>query len=270
MQRRTWIGTALVAATVCAASGAAAQERVEVYENTARVLDQGRLRLGLFAFDYGLIDGVSIGIDVPAWLSRAYSDLLLPNVHVKFRLFDAGPVQFSGRAAVYYGTLNTSSTNGQLAVFPLSLFGSVQILPRVWLHADGSYTYGRAFGSTDIGKAKLGDAELGTRTAQAGLMLEWRLTRLLALLARGRYQFYERPIVVRGSGNYDAYTRIDLAAEAQPRTSHPWLVVGGAALTWTHVGFIVGAGYGEYVVPGSNLVLPYKGVIPEIELTVQF
>jgi hypothetical protein len=101
-------------------------------------------------------------------------------------------------------------------------------------------------------------------------MVEWRLSRVIGLIARGRYQIYDRPLVVRGSTAPDAYTNIDFEAEASPRDSRPWLLVGGVFFSWKHVGFLVGAGYGQYVVPGSNLVIPYEGVIPEVALTVQF
>jgi hypothetical protein len=249
---------------------ALAQERVEVYDGTARTLDKGTVRLGLFSFDYGITHRIAVGIDVPAWVTRTFSDVLAPNVHLKVALFELGPVSFTGQAAGYYVTLSGGEGKGQVTLVPLSLFASAKILPRVFLHGEGTYTYAEGTGSVDIGRAEVANGTVGTRSGQAGLMIELRLTRWLALLGRGRYQFYERPLVVRGGSNLDPYTRVDVNAEAASKYAHPYLVTASLAFTWTHVGFTVGGGFGQYTVPGSNLVIPYRGLIPEAQLVVQF
>ena len=101
-------------------------------------------------------------------------------------------------------------------------------------------------------------------------MVELRLTRVIALTARGRFQPYSTPIIAQGSSMPDAFTTATASLEAQPAHPHPAMGVGAVALTWKHVGVIAGGGYGHYFLPGANLALSYKGIIPEASLWAVF
>ena len=114
------------------------------------------------------------------------------------------------------------------------------------------------------------EGSVATRNWQGGAMLEYRLSPVVGLLARGRVQAFSSPLVVRGEGQLDPYTTADFAAEYTPIHEHPWVAVGAVAMTWKHVGLIVGGGYGQFFIPGGNVPVAYRGFAPEASLWALF
>jgi hypothetical protein len=285
--RRRWV-TAYAVATVLLVSGRPrAQEPVIVSpppsepkpaerpnvvpldEHTAHMIGARRFKLGVLAFDYGVTDRISFGTDPPVWAIGAVRSVFVPNLHVKGNFLHTAAVDVSGQVAGFYAGIGNTNASGQLVIVPLTLFVSTRLTPRLWLHLEGAYNWSRAWGAGDIAKTDF----YGTvvmRTAQVGAMAELRISRVVALLLRGRYQFYETPIVFQGSGMLDPYTHADASLEATPLKSHPAMGIAGVALTWKHVGVVAGAGYGHYFVPGANLALPYNGIVPEGSLWALF
>jgi hypothetical protein len=244
-------------------------DAVPIDENTARLIGQRRLKLGILAFEYGLTDWLSFGTDPPEWAVRAFTSILVPNLHVKGQFFHSSAVLVSGQVGVYAADINHGTASGWLITVPLTLYASGRILPWFWLHLEGAYNFARAWGSGDVEKTDV----LGTgvaRTIQVGAMAELRVNRVVAFLVRGRYQPYESNIVFEGSGMVDAYTTANASLELNPLVRHPAMVTGSIALTWKYVGVILGAGYGHYFLPGANVALQYNGVVPEGALWAVF
>jgi hypothetical protein len=235
---------------------------VPIDEHTARMIGARRFKLGILAFDYGITDWLSVGTDPPAWAIRSVASVLVPNLHVKGRFLKTSVVEISGQVGAYYTNVSRDTASGHVAIVPLTLFVSTQILPRLALHLEGSYNWSRAWGSGDVASTDVYGTAI-MRTAQVAAMLELRLTRVIHLIARGQYQYYSTPIVFEGDGMLDPYTQATASLEVQQLANNPAMAIGGVALTWKHVGVIAGAGYGHYFVPGSNLALPYEGIVPE-------
>jgi hypothetical protein len=101
-------------------------------------------------------------------------------------------------------------------------------------------------------------------------MVEYRLSPLIGLLARGRVQMFTSPLVIKAEGPLDPYTTAELAANYRPTIENPWVALGAVAFTWRHVGAIAGVGYGQYFIPGGNLPVSYQGITPEASLWVVF
>jgi hypothetical protein len=242
---------------------------VPLDENTARMIGARRLKLGIFAFDYGVTDHFSFGVDPPEYALKSFTSILVPNLHFKGMFVRTSVVEVSGQVAGYYASISNSTASGRLLVIPLTLYVSVKLASPVWLHLEGAYNFSRAIGSGDLSRANI-DGAVVMRTAQAGAMLEFRLTRVVALTARGRYQFYSTPIIAEGSSMLDPFTTATASLEAQSPHPHPAMGVAAVALTWKHVGVIAGGGYGHYFLPGANLALSYKGIIPEASLWAVF
>ena len=239
-------------------------------ERTAYTIGARRLKLGLLAFEYGLTERISVGTDPPAWAARAFVSVLIPNLHLKALFFERGPLAVAARAGVYYAYLGgggNGGSAGNLVTAPLSLFPSVRLASRVWLHAEATYLFARAFGTGNTDNADINGA-VAARAAQAGAMFEVRLTRIFSLLALGRYQFYSGPLVFGGTAEIDPSTTVRVDAEMRPRVEHPWQTVGGAAFLWRHVRLIVGAGYGYYFVPGLSVAIPERTFFPDASLSV--
>jgi hypothetical protein len=242
---------------------------VPIDENTARMIGRHRLKLGVFAFDYAPTEWLSFGTDPPEWAIRSVTSVLVPNAHIKGQFLRTPYVEVAGRVAGYYASINHAEANGHLWMVPLELYVSTHVARPLWLHFEGAYNWARGSGAGDVSKTDV----FGTvvqRTVQLGLMAELRLSRVVALFARGRYQPYETPIIFQGGGMIDPYTNVQASLEAKPVSAHPAMGVAGVALTWKHVGLIAGAGYGHYFLPGANLALPYNNVVPEGSLWVLF
>jgi len=238
-------------------------------ERTALMVGARRLKLGVVFFEYGITEHLSVGTQPAAWVLRAFKPVLVPNLNVKFQFVDRDPVWLSAMVAGYYGNISGGQVSGQVLVAPLSLFASVRPTRRLYLHAEGTYVFARAFGDGDLSQAQIGGT-LVARAVQAQLMAEVRVVRWLSLIALGRGQPYTSAIRASGSGPIDPYTTGSVDAELAPRIEHPWAIVGGVALLFEHFHLAVGAGYGTYFVPGMDVPLQQRGFVPDGSLAVLF
>jgi hypothetical protein len=236
-------------------------------ERTALTLGAGKLQLGILAIRYGITDWLVIGTDPPAWAIRSVASVLVPNLHVKIVAVRRANLWVAGRAAAYYVFSNGGSqASTHAAVIPLSVFVSGRVVDKLWLHGEGTYVVAQVSGANDLGRKDLRGAA-AANAGQLGLMAELRLNRTVALTATGRLQVYTSRVNLQGSGTVgDVQMNID--GRLTPRVEHPWEAIAGIALLWTHVRLMVGAGYGNYFVPGMDVPLPDKGFVPDALLTV--
>jgi hypothetical protein len=238
-------------------------------ERTAHTVGGQHLKLGLLAVEYGVTDRFAVGVDPPAWAARAVLPFLIPNLHAKAVLIDQVSFALSIRGAGYYADLKREdNAPGSLVAVPVSLFASIRLAPRWWLHGEGTYLYAHAFG----GGGDLDDADLNgavaTRSTQLGAMLEYRATRVVSLTALGRYQAYSGPLVFSGTATLDPYTTAEVEGELRPRVEHPWQAVGGVAFLWPVVRIVLGVGYGHYFIPGFTIALPDRTIVPDLSVSV--
>jgi hypothetical protein len=236
-------------------------------ERTAYMVGRHTLKLGILAFEYGILQQLSIGTAPPAWVLRSVIDILIINLHLKYQILDRDPVAVAVMAAGYYGNLDKANFSGNLLDVPLSAFVSVKVHPRITLHAEGTYVYARVFGTGDLTRASLGGATAGS-AGQLGLMVQYRLTRIFSLTATGRYQLWVSDLPLSGSSTIDPYTSATLSGQFVPGVQHPWEAIGGIAVLWRYVHLIVGAGYGYYFVPGLDIANTKKTFVPDASLAV--
>jgi hypothetical protein len=235
---------------------------------TAYTVGANTLQLGLLAFNYGITNHLDIGVDPPYWLARSVIPVLIPNLHLKDTFLDAGPVTLSIQLSGYWAVLQTTNAqNASLIAAPVSLFGSLRLLDRLWLHGEGAYVYAQAFGSGDFHQLHLGGA-VASQTVQIGAKLEWRLTHVFSLTATGRYQVYTADLAFQASSNVDPYTTANVEGRAMAMVSHPWEAIGGVAFLWQHIHLILGAGYGYYFVPGVAIAYPQRMFVPDGDFAV--
>jgi hypothetical protein len=237
-------------------------------ERTARTVGARTLKLGVLAFDYGIIEKLSVGTDPPAWAARAFISVLIPNLHLKGIVFERDPVQVAVEVAGYYGQLvSEGSASGHIVVVPVSLFASVRLHDRWFLHGEGAYNFAKAYGTGDLNNGDL-NGNVATRTFQLGAMLEYRLRDHIALTAVGRYQAYSGPLAFGGTAMLDPYTSVTLNGQATPRVAHPWTAIAGVAFLWSRVHLSLGVGYGYYFIPGMNIAYPKQTVVPDASLAI--
>jgi hypothetical protein len=237
-------------------------------ERTAFMVGRNTLKLGILAFEFGILQQLSVGSDPPAWAVRAVAKVWVPNAHLKYQIVNRDPIWLALLGAFYYARLDsTNDVNGHLIDVPISLFATVKVHPRIHLHAEGAYVFARVAGSGDLTKAQWnGSAPL--RAGQAGLMAQFRISRIVSLTATGRYQFYVADIPFEGSGSLDPYTSATVRGQLSPGVRHPWEVIGGVAVLWKHFHMIVGGGYGYYFLPGLDIPNSTRTFVPDVSLSV--
>jgi hypothetical protein len=240
---------------------------VELEERTAYMVGEHKLKIGILAFEYGIMRQLSVGTDPPSWALRAFTSVLVPNLHLKFQIFDRDPVAVAVQAAGYYGDISRSNFNGNVLDIPLTLFVSVKVHPRITLHAEGAYVFARVFGTGDLTQATLSGAT-AVRAGQVGLVFQYRVTRIFSLTATGRYQFYSADLPLSGSSMTDPYTTASLNGQFVPPVEHPWEAIGGVAFLWEHFRLTLGAGYGYYFLPGLDIANTKKTFVPDASIAV--
>jgi hypothetical protein len=266
--RRSVVTAVLLLASGGIAKTAAADDLPRLDERTALMLGAHRLKIGILAFDYGLTERLSFGTDPPAWAARAFLPVLVPNLHVKLAVLQMDPFFLTVQGAGYFVALqDQGSASGNLTAFPASLFASFRMRPQIWFHGELTYEWVRAWGAGDLNDAGLAGQAV-TRTAQAGAIFQFQITRIFSITATGRYQFYAGPLAFDGSSTLDPYTTVTVRGQAATRVSHPWSAVGGVAFLWRHFHLIVGAGYGYYFVPGINIAYPKLGFVPDASVSL--
>ena len=210
--------------------------KIPIDEHTAFTVPRHAVKIGVLTMDFGVAEGLSIGIDPAPYLARAFGDLFVPNLHLKGVLLQNHIGTISGQIAGYYGFIRDGpSARWAGAHRSRSAVRSGQLSSRVWLHLEVNYNHAHAVSSDLGGKAEF-EGSVATRNWQGGAMLEYRLSPVVGLLARGRVQAFSSPLVIRGEGQLDPYTTADFAAEYTPIHEHPWVAVGALAMTWQHVG----------------------------------
>lgn len=236
-------------------------------ERTAYMVGKHTLKFGILAFEYGIMQQLSVGSDPPSWALRAVTSVLVPNLHLKLQILDRDPVAVAVLAAGYYATVSQSNFSGNLLNIPLSLFVSVKVHPRITLHAEGAYVYARVFGTGNVTQASLDGAGVA-RAGQVGLMVQYRVTRIFSLTATGRYQFYLADVPLSGTTTIDPYTTGTLSGQYVPAVQHPWEAIGGVAFLWRYFHLILGAGYGYYFLPGLDIANTRKTIVPDASIAV--
>jgi hypothetical protein len=240
---------------------------VQLDERTAYMVGKHKVKIGLLELEYGILQQLSIGTDTPAWALRAFTNVLLPNLHLKYQVFYQEPVAVTLHVAGYYGDISRSGFNGSLLDLPISLFVSVKVHPRITLHAEATYVFSRVFGTGDLTRAQLDGATV-VRAGQLGLMAQYQVNHFFSLLATGRYQVYMANLPLSGSAMTDPYTTASLSGQYVPAVKNPWEVIGGAAFLWEYFRLTAGAGYGYYFVPGMDVANNRKTFVPDLSIAV--
>jgi hypothetical protein len=242
-------------------------ERVD--EGTALTLGGQVLKLGILAFDYGITDRINVGTDPPMWLLRTAESVLVPNLHLKVIAYRWNHLWLTGQAAFYYATLSKGDASGSLWAIPLTAFASYEIDPKWWIHGEVTYNIVWGNGVGDLSQTTLGGAA-ATRAVQLGVTGEYRIRPTIAITLRGRVQVYTARLALSGSTNPDAFTSIAVDARVDPRNAHPWEIVPAVAFLWQRIRLSAGVGYGNYFVPGMDVPLTERGIVPQASFSVLF
>jgi len=270
--RLGFLVAAVVAALASAPDAARAyhDDETEIVVDTAHTLDRGEVRLGLWRLDWGVLDAVDLGTYTLVWA------VPLPNAQIELRPWRDGRWALSFRTGLYYTDsdwlywLDTDSTFSA-GIWPFELYFTAPLSRRWALTFLSAWTTVFLQGTYDPDEF-LGAAAVDN--LQLGLSVEWRASRVVALVLSLRWLAFER---ARGDARFvshpDELTTIEivgaasLQGESVRNAAHLML---SSVLSWESFNLRIGVGAGNYNVPSLNLMLPDKSLIGELDLYFRF
>jgi hypothetical protein len=225
-------------------------------------------RVGLYKASATIADRIEVGTYVWPWILRA------PNLFAKLRFLSIGPWQWAVEAGFF--RLDTAAIDRSAQDPPvftagaLSLVTSIEIGRRHQLSNKLVGTAVRAHGAVNE-KTLAGTGRAGLTNLQYVLAYEFRVSRSLALVLTGRYQFFQ---VIDGNASFttqpDDYTSIEVVAAARDDSTlnfrNAFSIVPAIAWSWSTFNLRVGIGYGNFNVPGVNFMTEQRVPIPELDL----
>ncbi len=267
-------GLGLVACLLTSPAQAFHTDRVRTIFGNAFVLDKGEWEIGPFRANVGALEQLQFGTYFLPLL------ILAPSLEAKLLLFQNERFAVSVRPSVFYADLSflhrfygigSSDTNIKMWVVPVEGYVSAIIRSRFTLTASLVFTGVRGSGRYDPEDFK------GTAAAsnlQAGLGFEWRINRVTALLFQSRFFALQQ---VGGAGtvtvDVDDATDAYITASGAPvfaDVDQGYSFSASALLSFAHFNLRAGMGYGNYNLPGINLVVPERIFFPEFDLFWRF
>jgi len=248
-------------------------EHVRVIDQTAYTLEGGRFRLGLFKFQVGIFDFLTVGTYTLPWA------VLAATVHAKLRLVEAGPFAVSVQAGFAYFDsrrlqwLNDEIGSAVVTVLPVEAQLSYRPVDALSLSFGAAYTEVAVDGELSVeafNGAGRGAADNFQLTGNA----ELRMSSTLALVVELRWLMLQRVAANANATLYpDAFTVVVVHGGAAARdfeVRDAFSVVPSLLLTLGVFNLRLGVGYGNYNVPLVNFVLPERTLIPEADLYFLF
>ncbi len=243
---------------------------VRLLDTTAYSLHRRRVRIGLMKLSYGIIDQLQVSTYTMPWILGAIFEDVAPNLELKSTLYNRKRLALSVSAGFLEGTIKQSDdTKARYFLIPVSVASSVRINPEVSTHFGAFYTAvnGDAEGGDDIEGAAVIDF------LQLWGMLEWRVSRVVALTFTVRWVPYVSDVVVNGSLDVDNLT-IDVALEQNvDELRNAFAVIPGFVFSWDRANIRLGVGYSSFFVEGFFLVVPgdvLSNIAPEFDVFVRF
>jgi hypothetical protein len=242
-------------------------------DTTAYSLARRRVRLGLMQLSYGIIDQLQVTTFTMPWILGAIFEDVAPNVALKSTFFDRRRLALSVGAGFLTGAIEQpDDTKIRYFILPVSFAASVRINSDVSTHFGARYT------------AVSGDAESqpeGTAVEGAVVvdflqlygMLEWRLSRVVALTFTVRWVPYVSQLNVNGTVDTGNPTiGVELEADLS-ELQNSFAVIPGFVFSWDRANIRLGVGYSDFFVDGFYVVIPgdvLSNISPEFDVFVRF
>jgi len=248
----------------------------ERVDRTAYTLKGGELSLGIRTAELGIVDELMIGTYVPTWFAGPVLGEPIPTGFVKLRDPFHGPFALSVRAAAVYVDadvlasryLENPGSTASVWILPLSLAASYRFGKRFSQSVEGTYV-GVAAAGDRAGHASIRGAVTSTNVTLSTLS-ELRLSRVFALTLLAKLMVYRGDAHV--TTEFETETTevsANLGAE-KPYSGVVAAIVPGFSLSFSHVNFELGVGYGNIWLPGVELPIRGRSIVPEGNLYVRF
>jgi hypothetical protein len=228
-------------------------------------------KIGMFSVEYGIADGLQM-ITWPFWWH-----VLAPSGGLEWRFINTPIYAMSLSATGLYVSsrplqlIFDTLPTADLGIIPADLIGTWR------LGEDWTLSFGNELTTVILSGDYDEDAFQGTAAVtnlQSHATVEWRVSRVVALQIHGRYLVFQ---TVRANTQVtvepDDFTTITAAAAGKTDAldfPHAYQIVPGVHLSWETFNLTAGLGYGNFVIPAVNFVLPNRGVVPRLDIYWRF
>jgi hypothetical protein len=272
---RLLIALAACAATLAVGAAAEAQQLDNPRTDyTAYTRPKGRMAVGPFKVEHGILDEVMIGTYVPPWFAFPVLKVPIPTVYLKLRTptwanFTAairGDVAYvSGKAVA---ELSDDPASASAIGTTADIDASYRIDDRFTVSLGLDYAHLRAVGETSDEAASVEGAS-AAHTYSVRAFGEWRLSRVFAVTLLFRYLIYQSPISVDSTSDSDAATvESDLSAESALQKH--FSIVPGVSFVWDRWELSAGVGYGIFYLPVLGLASAKNWPIIDLGFAYRF
>lgn len=240
-------------------------------DGTAYTVPGGMHKIGLFSVEYGFTDDLQM-ITWPFWWH-----ILAPNFGLEWRFVNTDIFDMSfGATGLYVSTrlltlIFDTLPIADIIIVPADLAGSFV------LHEDWTLTVGGLFTGVQLFGSFNDDDFVGAAAVsnlQAHTTLEWKINPTVALTLHGRYLIFQTTKVASEVDlPIDDFTSIHAAGVATSDIfdfPHAFQIVPGVHLSWETFNLTAGLGWGNYIIPAINFVLPRRGPVPQVDIYWRF
>jgi hypothetical protein len=242
-------------------------ERGHLVDYTAHTMTDGDVRVGVWNVGWAPWRWLTLDTYTWPWLKK------IANASAKFRIW--GDADWTVAAKLGYFTLDLHDLTSKadpvrFHVLPVEVAVSRRLGSAWEVSAAGVYTPIVQKGTFDAGDVK---GAAGYTNTQVTLAVEWRLSERWALFVRSRHL-----LAMQVSGKVtnleqiDPYTTVEIQGDAAtddvaglgfPQT---FQVVPGFAYSRAVFNVEVGLGYGNWHVPGVNVFVPFRSIVPQLDV----
>jgi len=247
-------------------------------DDTAYSLHRGEARLGLMQLSYGIVDHLQVTTYTYPWILGAIFEEVAPNVELKSTFFDRRKLALSASVGFLTGTIKqTEKGKVRYYVVPITLSASVRANSRVSVHTGGKFAATDFAGTAEAGRIDIEGAAV-VNLLQVFAMFEWRLTRVTSFTLFIRWAPWVSDSVVQGDIHIGDDTSGTIEARINTESlKNAWAIIPGFVFSWARTNLKIGAGYGDWFVPGLGLVVPgafprpgTPTPVPEFDIFVRF
>ena len=233
--------------------------------DTAYTLNENELRVGLWSVEYGIFDAWDVGTYILPWV------IPMGSLYTRWQPWKNEDWATALKAGVIWLDIAklagaSDSTTAKFWIFPLEAAVSYKINDDLRISLGTIYTQ-------IILEGAFSDDDLKGAAAVTNLQLtstfEWRISDVTAMYVRLQYFAYQDTSAQTASTiPIDEYTEVEVIAGAESDVADvPHGIWGslGFDFSWTYFNMRTGLGYGNYMVPGVNFVLPTRLFFPELD-----
>lgn len=244
-------------------------ETSRITDDSPYTLRPGEHKIGLASIEYGLLGHpllrkIEVGTNPWLWLTNA-AGLRSYNVRGKYEFYSDEHLALSIRSSFY----QIGRGGNRVRLVPLEVYSGVRIAPRWTVGAGYRRTKLSVRGGVGLTEDVEAVGEVGFSTSQFRAMGEYRLSSFTAFVSRGSIQRYQQVRAEASAGTEMTMGGVFADINLLPAET-AYNISGAVAWSWDRMNIELGLQYGNPTIPGIDAVMPFRTVMPVVDLYWRF